>query len=735
MAKSWPQLEADELRQVRWLLGGALTLIAVSSVFYLNIDAWIAMGLATVSAIAFTLRPAWVARIPTWAHALAFPLIAAVCAADLWITGEPLSALVRLNLLLLAYRSAVYRKRRDDLQGIVLGLFLVVVAGVLTVSIAFALQIVAFTAVALALLLVITLGDPAHATETAALTPGEVPRWARHVEWRKLLRRIRMTTDWRVVAAGGALFGGLVVVSGVLFLAIPRFQLENTFWLDRFAMKKAKTGFSETIRFGDVTEITTDNSVAVTVDVSDREKVPAHPYWRMLVLDEYRDGTFRLSALLRRDAFGGERVGVTVRGQRASSGDTWTFYLEPGISRHLPLLGAFAQVQFQEAQNHRWAPGLGVLALRDEPARMTAYRVEGMSTDAELPDRRFRTQLLERATRRGGQPSVWEMVELSTNDRALVRQALVDAAVSDEASPRERAARMGAWLQARHEYSLNPAVPGGAGDPIVRWLVSREAGHCELFAGSMVVMARVAGLPARVVTGFRGGSWNGFSNNFTLRNADAHAWCEIFDVESGRWVRFDPTPGSGAASEENLSGEESLSLRLDRSWSARLDSLRVFWYRRIVNFDQRTQVEALKTAKTWAEKTGTSLREFFDELSETMRASLNAPWSARRIGRAGLFVVPVVACGWALRLGWRRWKDRLGRTSAKGEARVRAEAGRWLARVEPWCGSSRDAERIVSDLQRIRFGAKATWPDPTRTLREAKQLWRRRRKLTAAPRS
>ena len=34
--------------------------------------------------------------------------------------------------------------------------------------------------------------------------------------------------------------------------------------------------------------------------------------------------------------------------------------------------------------------------------------------------------------------------------------------------------------------------------------------------------------------------------------------------------------------------------RVDRSWTARLDSLRVFWYRRIVSFDDRAQAEALR---------------------------------------------------------------------------------------------------------------------------------------------
>ena len=54
---------------------------------------------------------------------------------------------------------ATTSQRRDDLQVIVLGLFLIVVAGVLTVSLTFAVQILAFTGCALAFLLVITLTD------------------------------------------------------------------------------------------------------------------------------------------------------------------------------------------------------------------------------------------------------------------------------------------------------------------------------------------------------------------------------------------------------------------------------------------------------------------------------------------------------------------------------------------------------------------------------------------------
>ena len=312
MEKRRPQLSLDELHQLKWLLGGALVLLAVWTVFYLEFEAWTLMGVTTLAVATALAWPGLPARVPAWTHRLVFPAVVAFFIGDLWLTGEVLPAIVRLDILLLLYRGTSYRKKRDDLQIIVLGLFLIVVAGVLTVSLVFAVQIVVFTACALAFLLVITLVESAEAEPAPAALPGR-PGWT-EVDWRRLGARVREVTDWRVAVLGAVLFLGVVGVSALLFLAIPRFQLENSLFLERFVSKKARTGFNETIRFGDVTEIQQDTSVALSVDVTDRAQIPAAPYWRMLVLDEYRDGTFRLSALQRRAAFTPEYTAATARG-------------------------------------------------------------------------------------------------------------------------------------------------------------------------------------------------------------------------------------------------------------------------------------------------------------------------------------------------------------------------------------------------------------------------------------
>ncbi|MDB6167839.1 MAG: transglutaminase domain protein, partial [Verrucomicrobia bacterium] len=388
-----PQLNLDELQQLKWLLGGVLVLLSVWTVFYLEFDAWTLMGITTLAVLAALVRPEWPGKIPGFVHRLVFPAVVAFFLGDLWVTGEMLPAIVRLDILLLLYRGISYRKKRDDLQVIVLGLFLIVVAGVLTVSLVFAVQILVFTACALAFLLVITLLESAEG-RTAAKNAPPATGWVR-LRWRPLFRRMRAVTDWRVVVLGGLLFAGVVALSAVLFLAIPRFQLENSLFLERFVSKKARSGFNDTIKFGEVTEIQQDSSLALSVDVTDPRQVPATPYWRMLVLDEYRDGSFRLSPALRR-TLNPERTDSVVEGAGRSRRGTpvfWTFYLESGISRYLPVLGPFVQVRFQEKQNFRFSWELGVVALREEPVTMTAYRVEDMNAGDVFPDRNFAQRL------------------------------------------------------------------------------------------------------------------------------------------------------------------------------------------------------------------------------------------------------------------------------------------------------------------------------------------------------
>jgi len=76
--------------------------------------------------------------------------------------------------------------------------------------------------------------------------------------------------------------------------------------------------------------------------------------------------------------------------------------------------------------------------------------------------------------------------------------------------------------------------------PLPTFLLSQQrAGHCQYFAGSMAVLLRMLGIPARVAFGFAQGQLDGGKRIVT--NRDAHAWVEVRFPYAG-WVPFEPTP-------------------------------------------------------------------------------------------------------------------------------------------------------------------------------------------------
>lgn len=86
-------------------------------------------------------------------------------------------------------------------------------------------------------------------------------------------------------------------------------------------------------------------------------------------------------------------------------------------------------------------------------------------------------------------------------------------------------------------YSLNPKP---IGNNYAKFFFESKEGYCEYYAGTMTILARAAGIPSRIVTGFYGGQYNQYGNFFTFAQEDAHSWVEAW-VQGKGWVRFDPT--------------------------------------------------------------------------------------------------------------------------------------------------------------------------------------------------
>ncbi|MFM9912295.1 MAG: DUF3488 and DUF4129 domain-containing transglutaminase family protein [Methylophilaceae bacterium] len=87
-------------------------------------------------------------------------------------------------------------------------------------------------------------------------------------------------------------------------------------------------------------------------------------------------------------------------------------------------------------------------------------------------------------------------------------------------------------------YTLTPPPLGASA--IDGFLFNTKKGFCEHYASSFVFLMRAAGVPARVVTGYQGGEMNPVADYMIIRQADAHAWAEVW-LDGQGWVRVDPT--------------------------------------------------------------------------------------------------------------------------------------------------------------------------------------------------
>lgn len=90
-------------------------------------------------------------------------------------------------------------------------------------------------------------------------------------------------------------------------------------------------------------------------------------------------------------------------------------------------------------------------------------------------------------------------------------------------------------------YSItNPPIPPDV--DAVSWLLQTHTGYCTYYASAMVVMARLLGMPARMVAGFSQGHYDAGRQVWVVNGSDAHSWVQVYFPGHG-WIDFDPTPG------------------------------------------------------------------------------------------------------------------------------------------------------------------------------------------------
>ena len=155
--------------------------------------------------------------------------------------------------------------------------------------------------------------------------------------------------------------------------------------------------------------------------------------------------------------------------------------------------------------------------------------------------------------------------ELPDGDRYLDLPADLDSGVATLASQQtgflqtdfEKALALETFFRTPGNFRYSTAiVPGHGATDLAAWLLDPESdnyrtGYCEQFATSLAVMARVVGIPSRVVLGFGPGTELD-DGRIVVRDRNAHAWVELWLPTQG-WVRFDPTPrGDNPSTSEEI---------------------------------------------------------------------------------------------------------------------------------------------------------------------------------------
>jgi len=298
-----------------------------------------------------------------------------------------------------------------------------------------------------------------------------------------------------------------IPLSLIIFVLFPRVQ--GPLWgmpQDAYAT----SGLSDTMAPGSVSKLSLSDAVAFRVAFNDTVPLREQMYWRGPVLWDYDGMTWKRgsNATLRPPTLSDTSLPVD-----------YTVTLEPHNKRWLFAMDMPAKISISAEM----APDFQLLSRRPVTARIR-YDASSLLSYRANPDEP--QQQLQRALAlpQGYNPQTRRLAAewraQSATPEAVIRTALAY------------------YNQQAFEYTLEPPPLGLNG--VDEFLFGTKKGFCEHYAGSFVVLMRAAGIPARVVTGYQGGEFNELGGYYIIRQADAHAWAEVWLRERG-WVRVDPT--------------------------------------------------------------------------------------------------------------------------------------------------------------------------------------------------
>lgn len=330
------------------------------------------------------------------------------------------------------------------------------------------------------------------------------------------------------------------------------------------------------------------SSAAVVMQVTPSDGL--EHYWRGRTYDLYTGAGWQSSLEDRKDRAGDE--GLASGGDRESYGVRSR--LTPGdrdeaaapLTATFRVLGETGQFYYAANPRHvllgveaaRYAQGVqvcddGRLDLVSGGPVRSPYQV----VSAPVPDA-ARPETQDRLRRAGTDypPEVRHLYLSATGegitqpeDSAFFRQAVADAVQSlppDRRDPLDEALVLRDWVSRRCVYSLAPPPIPSEDDHVRVFLNDARRGYCDMFASSLAILCRTAGIPARLATGFAPGDPSA-DGGFNLRGEDKHAWTEVYFPGTG-WVALDAT--AGAATDGSVPRAGGTGRAGWRAWLQRL---------------------------------------------------------------------------------------------------------------------------------------------------------------------
>lgn len=479
------------------------------------------------------------------------------------------NATVHMVLFIMVIKIFSVQRDRDLMYLAVLAFLMVLAAAVLTVDTVYLLTFCFFMLAAVATF--VSMEMRRSEREMAEAGVGEEASAAGQKEEKFQRWLSSATLLLTVLVLGGA--------AGIFFV-LPRMTTGGGYLRNLGVQNDFVSGFSGGANLGGIGKIQQSTAAVMHVQVV-RGRLPADTHWRGMAMANFdgrrwfnprpEAGTFEplrnVSVDLRRIQVNGQPLFTTDQPRNHHPNLAYRVIMEP-IGTSLFFL-ADTPVRINGPYDNLAISSEGTIYNAEDGRAIGLYEGEA-DTNSPMPNISASTST--------SYPEAVSSKYLQLPDLDPRIAGLAARVTAGSTSVYARAHAIESYLKQNLGYTLElPSTEQK--DPVAYFLFERRKGHCEFFASAMAIMLRTQGIPARLVSGFRGGEFNDLNGTYIIRGRDAHAWVEVYFPEYG-WAAFDPTP----ASTEPLAQDGWARMGLY------MDAAREIWREWIINYDFNHQM-------------------------------------------------------------------------------------------------------------------------------------------------